>query len=371
VIPSSPGAFNIDMKPFVPQDAREYFEEILYGIPGQESGARELIEELKSQLEPIRKNLDFSNSKATKPPQEARNPLLVTGHDADWYRVMQESIVVHERIVKNVELLSTRDQMSDAYDRLNRELTTRQQWRAFLCSALTADYKYSRHKPAVKRGKELAPRIASTATKLAELLSEFNLIDFDNFPIEFSSVWHLLYEAKDDTWWGDGPEKRLKFKRLILGEDHLTPEQAILPSAYTSNPSALRELMKEDVVRAINISQRNSGPVNESQLDLQTAWRAAPKLPSLLRCLATSAKDFEPEYGGMIGFATGSRKGTPHTRYARAFGYLLTQVHAIRLNPNIINAMAIITTLVTSDGDPNFEMDYRATTDALKEYLSE
>jgi hypothetical protein len=355
------------MKPFVPQLAREYFKEILCGIPGQESGALEEIEELKSQLEGIRENLDFSDLIATRPPQETRNPYLVTGQDADWDRVIRESIAVRERIVKNVEILSDHDQMRDGYDRLRKELTTRQQWRDFFYSALEADSAHSRYRAAVKRGMELTSKIEETATKLADLLSEFNLLDFDNFPLELLSIWHLLNITDDSVWRVDDPEKRFKYKGLILGEDGLTPDPLDMPSSYSANPLALRELMKEDVIRAVRVSQRNGGPVDDSPLDLQTAWRAAPKITALLRCLAGSAGNYRPEQEGMIGAAIASREKPWHIQYVKGFGYLLIE-RGIPLTANIKKAMHIITNLIMQDENPDFEMAYRTVNDALKDF---
>jgi hypothetical protein len=230
-----------------------------------------------------------------------------------------------------------------------------------------ADYEYSRHRETVKCGEELAPKIAKSATELANLLSEFNLIDFDNFPLEFSSIWHLLYVTSNEAWRGEDSEKRLKFKGLILGDTVLTPAPPDLPTYYSSNPSALRELMKEDAIRAVVVSQRNNEPVDDSQFDPQTAWRAAPKITTLLRCLAASAKNFKPKQEGMIGKVSSEREKSRHNQYVRGFGYLLIE-HGIPLTANIKNAIHTITNLIMQDKNPEFDMAYRTVNAALKDF---
>ncbi len=357
----------MEMKPFVPPDALEYFKEVLDGIPGKESGAREMIKELKIYLESTQKKWDTSDSNATQPPREARNPFLVTGHDADFSRVIPKSLEEYERIVKNIDILSNCDDMDKAYKRLKKEFTTREQWHDFLYSALAADSAYSRHRVAVERGKELAPEIDATATKLADLLLEFGLIDFDNFPLELSSIWHLLNVTSSKAWQGRDPEKRLKLKGAILGDSVLTPEPPHLSTYFTYNPSALAKLLTDDAKRVARVAQRNNELVDDSQLDQQNAWRAAPTITTLLRYLAKSAEKFKPVQKGMIGIATSSPKGPRHYQYMKGFAYLLIK-RGIRLTPNIKNAIHTITVLIMKKYNPDFKMEYRSVNHALKDF---
>jgi hypothetical protein len=353
----------MDMKSFVPQAVEDYFNEFLDGIPGQEGGAYEKIEILQELLDSLPKIFDSPSSSATRPPQATRVPGLITGHDADEFRAYHDALEVHKRMVRNIEILSTHADMENAYKRLNRELTTKQQWRDFVYSAIEADTAYLRHKAIVDRGKELAPEIAKSAAELADHLSEFNLLDFDNFPMEFSSIWHLLSVSVDETWSELEPEKLSVYKRLLLGEIDPLPEP--MPMQGTSQVSALRELLLEENRRGIRVSERNTRPrpFENNKLDLPKAWASAPSVTTLLRRLASSAKDFQPTQAGNIGLVLSSRQKHPRNQYVRGFGFLLLERN-IPLSAKVRNAMATVTDLLYDD--PDKPMTARDVRDALE-----
>jgi hypothetical protein len=358
----------MDMQSFVPIAVEEYFKEFLEGIPGHEGGAYEKIEILQERLDRLPKNFDSPSSSATKPPQATRVPGLITGHEADELRAFRGAIEFHKRIVRNIEILGTHEGMEKAYRGLSRELTTRQQWRDFVYSAIEADAAYLRHKAIVDRGKELAPEIAKSAANLADQLSEFNLLDFDNFPMEFSSIWHLLSVSVDETWSGLEPEKLSVYKRLLLGEIDPLPEPIPMPMQGTSQVSALRELLLEENRRGIRVSERNTRPrpFENNQLDLPTAWASAPSVTTLLRRLASSAKDFQPRQSGKSGLVLSTRQQHPRNQYVRGFGFLLLERN-IPLTAKVRNAMATVTDLLYDD--PDKAMTPRDVKDALKGYL--
>jgi hypothetical protein len=259
--------------------------------------------------------------------------------------------------------------MEKAYKRLSGELTTRQNWRSFMYSAIEADAAYLRHRTIVGRGKELAPKIAKKAVELADLLSEFSLLDVDNFPLELSSIWHLLSVSIDQTWPELEPEKLIEYKRLLLSEIDPLPVPTPLPRQDASQLSALRELLLEDDRRGTRVAQRNNRTMlsDNIPLDLPTAWAAAPSVTTLLRRLAASADDFQPKQAGMIAAPLDNREKQPRNQYVRGFAFLLLERH-IPLTPKVRNAMATIATVLYDD--PNKTMTPRDVKDALKKYFS-
>jgi hypothetical protein len=236
-------------------------------------------------------------------------------------------------------------------------------------SAIEADAAYLRHRTIVGRGKELAPKIAKKAVELADLLSEFSLLDVDNFPLELSSIWHLLSVSIDQTWPELEPEKLIEYKRLLLSEIDPLPVPTPLPRQDASQLSALRELLLEDNRRGTRVAQRNNRTMlsDNIPLDLPTAWAAAPSVTTLLRRLAASADDFQPKQAGMIAAPLDNREKQPRNQYVRGFAFLLLERH-IPLTPKVRNAMATIATVLYDD--PNKTMTPRDVKDALKKYFS-
>jgi hypothetical protein len=358
----------MDMKSFVPRAVEEYFNEFLYGIPGLEGGAYEKIEILESLVNSLPRNFDSPSSSATKPPQETRIPGLITGSDADELRAFREAIEVHKRKVRNIEILSTHPDMEEAYRRLDGVLTTRQLWRNFMFSAIEADAAYLRHRAIEARGKELAPKIATSASDLADLLSEFNLLDFDNFPLELSSIWHLLRVSIDEFWADIEPEELVRYKQLLLGEIDPLPEPAQPQIQNVSQLSALRELLLEDDRRAERVAQHNNrtSPADNNRLSAPSAWASTPSVTTLLRKLSASANDFQPKQGGMIAAPLDNREKHPRNQYVRGFAFLLLE-RDIPLMHKVRNAMATIATVLYDD--PNKTMSPRDVKDALKKYF--
>jgi len=84
---------------------------------------------------------------------------------------------------------------------------------------------------------------------------------------------------------------------------------------------------------------------------LRYAWGTAPDLPALLDTVAEAALDFVPSESGAIGAAINSRQRNQKTEYIRAFDNILTNVHNFTLTTPIINAMAIVATVVINDPD--------------------
>ena len=130
-----------------------------------------MVDALKECVQPIHDTNAHFDSPVVEPRPITENPFFVDHDDNDPDRNFRAPLIVWEKILGNVNLLTNDDRMREAYALLTHEFETDEQWRDFFASALKADVNYTRHRNAIKRGKELAPKIASTAASLAKLLS--------------------------------------------------------------------------------------------------------------------------------------------------------------------------------------------------------
>jgi hypothetical protein len=311
------------MKPFVPNAAQSYFEELLNGKSGEFEGLIERFE------------------------QKKQTPDIQAG---DGY---------YERLIRQILLLTDDDRMKSAYSLLLPELENEQQWRGFFSSGLRANYNYIVHREYLDRGKKLASKISATANKLAEELSKFESIEIDNTPKEFSSLWHLLYRAGEDVWSDGMIENWVQYRDTILGDEFVEAEsKSRIEYREIMNPIAA--IMQEDQERSVRKREPShpsqAGP-DDSKTELQNAWVVAPGVQALLKTLAARAAQYEPSQIGMVGAGNKLRERTLSTTFIRGFAYLLTEENSITLSTNIKKAMATVATVLLDDGDIDISYD--------------
>lgn len=337
------------MEHFVSTAARAYFEDLLNGTNDHPGGVLEMIDALSESVHALPgsdPDLDPEKIDLMSIPY---NPFYVDHDQNDPDLNFRAPLIVWKRIEHNIKLLTTHPDMRDVYAILTKEFDNEEQWRGFFGSALKAHYSYFRHREAKSRAKELSSEIASTAASLATLLSKINNLELDNAPSEFFSAWHLLHDVDNEACPQDRLQKWMQLRNKILGEDFFDPVPSVKPPSFLSNPGPLTELVMDDVVRAEKKFQELNAILDDSKTDLETAWRAAPTVPMLLKSLAASAANFEPAQIGMVGSVVNSRKTTAHTHYIRALAYLLSNTHHIPITGNIMEAISTTTNVILYD----------------------
>ena len=101
---------------------------------------------------------------------------------------------------------------------------------------------------------------------------------------------------------------------------------------------------------------------------LRYGWQYAPPLSALLRTAAKAARQFAPSESGFVHAAISSQKRNPKTEYLRAFGHLLTNQHNFVLTTRIMQAIAVVASVVIDL--PDVDVSYNDVRKALKSLQS-
>ncbi len=343
----TPLEMDIIMKkpPIVPSEAKTYFDELLNGAPGKDGGLTEMLNYTKEQIAVEKKYQEKRETihNLQDPLQKSQASSVIQ----DLYTTqLREDQVFLETTISRIERLSTYTIMNNAYPQLVNELENQQQWNGFLSAALSAGIDYQEHRESIKAGKVLAKKIAKDAKKLAELLEEFEHLNLDNSPAEFSSVWHLFQVISKD-------EGLYKFKNLGELLNPNIPERYMeltrgdsLPGRRRKKAGLVYEVMKDRVDRELTAINKT---ITGGDHDTPYPWRAAPELPILLKTLAAEADQFKPAQSGMVGAVMVKRESLYRNAFIRSFGYLLTEEHEIPLTKELMKAMAIFSDVVIND----------------------
>jgi hypothetical protein len=222
------------------------------------------------------------------------------------------------------------------------------QWQGFIIAALRADYDYEQHRNMREHGKALSKKIAKSAENLSNLLVEFQSLNLDKQPPEFTSVQYLL--AATEIWGFEigRSEKWRQLRPVILGEIEFSDG---LPLHQSNNPESFSvlDLFTDDFERLVRPLVKMESNFDESQSDIKLAWNMAPEPALLLKTLAASASKFTPKQVGMVGAAIRSRKRDRYIQYIRAFHHALENDYHINITPPIVKAIVIVTNVVLND----------------------
>lgn len=235
--------------------------------------------------------------------------------------------------------------MQAAYARLVGALTTDEQLSGFIYAAWAARMDYGKHRDRAKAADNLAREVAAAAGALVELLRKAERFVGPLLPSEFFSIRALLEKTEQDNedrdfhmWPG--------MRRVILGERNFL-SAAGDESLSAANDEAPRKIE----IRRVFTDRTH--PIEAKEVErnmLRYAWGTAPSMARIIATMQREALNYVPADSGVIGAALASRKRNAKTEYLRAFDALL-RGYAIERTPDIINAMAITTTVVLNDPD--------------------
>lgn len=243
--------------------------------------------------------------------------------------------------------------MRDAYAILASELSSDDQWRAFIGAARAALIDYGGFRERLKRATELKNEIADAADKLRILISQFANTGVVG-PSEFYSVRELLRQTDNHEMQDHNLHMWRSMRKHVLGD---------LPSE-----SRALDQNTPNVTRVVIVPM--SRPTEPDPLAaLQYGWGTAPDFPELLRTVANAARQFVPSEPGIIGAALSTRQSSIKTEYLRAFGSSLTHSYGLEITPSTMRAMATVANVVLDQ--PGIDVTPDDVRKALKQLSTE
>jgi hypothetical protein len=267
--------------------------------------------------------------------------------------------------------------MRDVYAELEMVFTSSEQYSSFLRSAWGADIDFAPFRERVKKAKEVAPKVAKAARKLAALLDEAGKVGGGFAPDEFFSVRALL-ETTDNHEMNDhnlhmwrsvrsaitGRERDFPATGPCKSVVEEFPEKVILVPDEDANEAKLNHPDAQIIVMcSVSTADIEKDPEQEARNMLIYAWEKAPDLPAILGTVAYSADKWNPQESGAIGAAIASRQHSISAEYLRAFAKLLDE-NGIPTT-SIHKAIAGTATVVLDDADPDSEVSPDAVRMAL------
>ena len=334
----------MDYTVYVPEVVRVDIYSRIYGDESIRHGWATSLEGAEASLLSAEANLAYG---LLQRDQQLINRLRVDRAEAQGHRDgIAKEVACLQRLVHD-------PRMEPAYKALSREFTTDDQWRKFTYSAWAARVDYSKFRDRRKQTDVLANEIAKSAENLAALLGKFHSTGICG-PGELSSIPSLL-EGTDNH---DMNDRNLhmwrSMRKHVLGRDsarHKSP----CDDETQDNQLAVGSDGKVKI-QLIAIQNAVVDPTEEARNMLRYAWGTAPDLEALLGTVARAAREFTATEGGMIEAAIKKRQYNPATEYIRAFSHLLVDEHHFQLSTTLLNAMAIVATVVIND--PHVAVSY-------------
>ena len=265
-----------------------------------------------------------------------------------------EALTHREMLAGDVDCLrrlANDGRMADAYALLTRQFSDDQQWRGFIYAAWSARIDFSRYRDRLKRAAELKGEIADAAETLAKLIRQFADTGI-NGPDEFYSIPELLRQTDNHELQDHNLYMWRVMRAHVLGDMPKGVIPAVTPPQEGSEPESPVEIVFAPMGDRAEID-----PIEEARNTVRYAWGTAPDVPALLGTMANAARGFTPSVSGMIGAAIESRQRSTKTEYLRAFGNLLTDVHGFALTTPMMQAMAIVATVVINSPDVDVTYD--------------
>jgi hypothetical protein len=228
--------------------------------------------------------------------------------------VDSEGEIDGERRTERLIRLATDDRMKPAFAILIGELSDdEQQWRDYMTAAWLTRYGYDSDRERLDRARALRGDLATTATRLAELLREAGDIGLAS-PDAHTLTRELLRAAKPAT--DDYGELWRHLRGDLLG----------------------------DTGEAVTAAH------------LRYLWSLAPDVATLVSAIATTAHEWEPREAMATGAAIAARERNAKTQYLRAFADKLQRA-SIRLTVAVKRAMASTACVAINQPDIDVSFD--------------
>lgn len=334
----------MDFPVYVPEAVRVDIHSRIYGDESNRYGWSTSLASAEASLTNADANLATALAQRD---QNFINELRVKKAEAQKHRdEMAREVACLHRLVHDAR-------MEPAYKALYKEFTSADQWRSFTYSAWAARVDYSKFRERKKQTDVLANEVAKAAESLAALLGKFHSTGICG-PGELSSIPSLL-EGTDNH---DMNDRNLhmwrSMRKHVLGRDserHESPNED-----EPQSKQAVADSGAKVTIQLIAMQNVAVDPVVEARNMLRYAWGTAPGLEALLGTVAKAAREFTVTEGGMIEAAIRKRQNNPATEYIRAFAHLLVEEHHFQMSPTLMNAMAIVASVVINE--PEVDVSY-------------
>jgi hypothetical protein len=244
--------------------------------------------------------------------------------------------------------------MKPAYVALSKDFTTDDQWRNFTYAAWAARVDYSKFRDRKKQTEVLANEIANAAENLATMLGKFHSTGICG-PGELSSIPALLEGTDNHDMDNRNLHMWRSMRKHVLGRDGDWNDSDDVDGAL-NNHSPADNSVKVTVEFVALEAEAIVDTAAEARNMLRYAWGTAPGLDALLETVARAAREFTANESGMIGAAIKKRQSNPSTEYIRAFAHLLFDEYRFQNSTALMNAMAMVATVVIND--PQVDVSY-------------
>ena len=245
--------------------------------------------------------------------------------------------------VNCLKRLACDERMAEAFALLAKGFTDDAQWRYFIYTAWASRMDFAKYRDRLKRAEELKSEIADAAEKLAKKIGQFAETGTMG-PDEFYSIPVLLRQTDNCEMQNHNLHMWRSMRHHVLGDP---PRRNISDAKAAKLAEAGAEYLPGVKIIVVAMDENTKIDTEEEARNmLRYAWGTSPYFSALLGTMAKAARAFKPGESGMIGAAIQSRQKNPKTEYLRAFGSHLTNTYNFQLTPSIMNAMAIVATVV-------------------------
>ena len=247
--------------------------------------------------------------------------------------------------------LACDERMAKVFTLLAKEFTDDRQWRNFTYTAWASRINFAKYRYRLKRAEELKGEIADAAETLANFLRQFADTGIIG-PGEFYSIPELLLQTDNQAMQNHNLHMWRSMRHHVLGDLPRRNISEAKPAEGSGEPM--------HPVKIVIVAMGDKAEIDteeEARNMLRYAWGVSPDFSALLGTMAKAVRAFKPSESGMIGAAIQSRQKSPKTEYLRAFGSHLTNTHNFQLKTSIMNAMAIVATVVINLPDVDVTYD--------------
>jgi hypothetical protein len=244
--------------------------------------------------------------------------------DPDALRLQKaEALALRDRLARDLGCLlrlAHDERMQQAFALLTPEISSDEDWVAFIRSAWSAQMNFAESRKRLRAASEQARRITKAAEALALALRKFEELRVEG-PDELDSIRRLLWETDHKSGHHNRECWTLQKPKVLGG------------SGFAGTHHATSRMGRG--VLSASISAHGEGTA-------AYFWSVAPDVADLVDTIAGAARSYTPKHGHAIGAATKSRKSNVKTEFLRSFGYFLTVEHNFELTTPIVKAAAIV-----------------------------
>lgn len=334
----------MDFPGHVPAAVRSHIEAILEGEEGRGiPGYLQLLENAEHKLDAVSESLE-------------RKAICGEFEYLDGLRLQRMEALEHRDSllgdVRCLQRLVHDSRMREAFELLASAVKSDEQQRSFIHAAWGARIDFSKHRDRLKKAAALTSQIANSAEELAKLLSQFADTGVGG-PSEFFSIAELLRQTDNHEMDNHNLHMWRSMRKHILGD---RPEWDV-PAL---EPVDLKGVDLHAMLQTIDAPGDDIAKISEQEKVrnfLRYAWGTAPDFSALLRTMSNAAQSFKPRESGMIGAAIDSRQHNQKTEYLRAFWNLLANTYCFEPTNQVMQAMAIVASIVLDLPDVDVTYD--------------